>query len=76
MSLLELVNMAKQNCPIFKQKLLYWEKRNKVPNLNYLITHCKQILGDEFCELQARKYLKTLEEEVEKAGDKAGDING
>ena len=63
MTLLELVTMATELDKEFDQKMLYWLKRKKVPELQYLIDHCERILGSDFVEAEARKYLKTLEDE-------------
>ena len=47
----------------FNDKMLYWLKRGKVPELQYMIKHCERILGGDFVEEQARKHLKLMEEE-------------
>lgn len=66
MTLLELVVMATELDKDFNDKMLYWTvKRKKVPELQYLIDNCSRILGADFVEEQARKHLKTMENEEE-----------
>lgn len=65
MKLYELVVMATELDKDFNDKMMYWLKRKKIPELQYLIDHCSRILGSDFVEEQARKHLRAMDDAEE-----------
>lgn len=62
MTIETLINEAKEKDPKFKKQIEHRiNKRCKVPELDWVMTNLERILGKDYVQEQARKYVESVQ---------------